>query len=172
MHRVLSLMVAGTISGAAWADSHLSEGAALAEAGFKFCQSCHVVRDDDGNVLAGKNSKSGPNLYGVIGRTAGTLDGFKYGKDMVAAGEAGLVWDEESVAAFLLDPKQFLRDYLDNSGARTRMVFKIRADKKNGLSKEDVAANYALFLKEIGPVMEPAAEGDTTDGGEDTATDN
>ncbi len=46
-----------------------------AEAGAKVvnkCQTCHVVANEAGEVLAGKKAKTGPNLYGVIGRAAGT----------------------------------------------------------------------------------------------------
>ena len=39
----------------------------------------------------------GPNLYGIIGRQAGTCTDFHYGPDLVAAVEAGLV---EPVRAF------------------------------------------------------------------------
>ena len=138
----------------AFSESHLSEMAAIGEANFKFCQSCHVVRDDEGNVLAGRKAKTGPNLYGMIGRTAGTVEGFRYGKSLVAAGEAGLVWDEEQMVAYLLDPKKFLQTYLEDSKARSKMSFKMRADKKNGLTAEESAAAMSAFLAEIGPEMQ------------------
>jgi cytochrome c len=41
------------------------------------CVSCHVVADADGNVLAGRAAKTGPNLFGVAGRVPGTVDGFR-----------------------------------------------------------------------------------------------
>ena len=144
----------------AFADSDLSEGAALGAAAFKLCQSCHVVVDDDGNTLAGKKAKTGPNLYGVIGQTAGTVEGYRYGKSIVAAGEAGLVWDEEAMVAYLQDPKKFLQTYLDDDSARSKMSYKARADKKNDLTAEQVAANFYAFLAEIGPEMEMEMEMD------------
>ena len=59
---------------------------AAGEKAFKQCQTCHVVQAADGTLLAGKAGKTGPNLFGVIGRTAGTYPDFKYGDSMVAAG--------------------------------------------------------------------------------------
>ena len=154
LRSALSLSAALAIATPAFAESHLSELAAIGEANFKFCQSCHVVRDDDGNVLAGRKAKTGPNLYGMVGRTAGTVEGTRYGKSLVAAGEAGLIWDEEQMVAYLLDPKKFLQAYLGDSKARSKMSFKMRADKKNGLTAEESAAAMYAFLAEIGPEME------------------
>ncbi len=102
---------------------------AAGEKGFKKCQSCHVVMDDEGNTLAGRASKTGPNLYGIVGRTAGSVDGFKYGKSIVAAGEAGLVWDEETFMAYVADPRAFLKAYLDDSKAKSKMTFKLKKPK-------------------------------------------
>ena len=60
---------------------------AAGEKAFRQCQTCHVVADAGGNVLAGKNAKTGPNLFGVVGRTAGTEPDFAYGPDLVKAGK-------------------------------------------------------------------------------------
>ena len=63
-----------------------------------------------------------------MGRTAGTYEGYKYGKDMVAAGEAGLAWDEASFIAYTADPKAFLRDTLgDSSGTRAQAWARIHS---------------------------------------------
>ena len=148
----------------AFAESHLSEAAAMGEAAFKLCASCHAVVDDEGETLVGKKAKTGPNLYGMIGRQAGTVEGFRYGKSLVAAGEAGLVWDEENFVKYLLNPKEFLKEYLDDPKARSKMSFKARADKKNDLTAEEVAANFYHLLKELGPEME---EMDDMEEGED-----
>ena len=163
-----ALLALTTFSLPALAESHLSEAAAIGEANFKFCQSCHVVRDDDGNVLAGRKAKTGPNPYGMVGRAAGTVEGTRYGKSLVAAGEAGLVWDEEQMVAYLSDPKKFLQTYLDDSKARSKMSFKMRADKKNGLTAEESAAAMVAFLAEIGPELAVEEEADA---GAEDATD-
>ena len=95
---------------------------------FKKCKACHMI--ENGGETIYKGGKTGPNLYGVIGRTAGSYEGFGYGNDLVAAGEKGLVWDIE-------DPKAFLREYLDDGGAKSKMSYKL---KKGG---DDVAAYLA-----------------------------
>ena len=112
--------------------------AADVEAGekeFNKCKSCHMIVADDGTEIV-KGGKTGPNLYGIVGRTAGTMD-FRYGDDLVAAGEAGLVWDEANLAEYMQDPRAYLRTYLDDNGAKSKMTFKLRT------GAEDVAAYLA-----------------------------
>ena len=58
------------------------------------CVACHMVADADGNVLAGRNARTGPNQYGLIGRVLGSNEDFKYSDGLVALGEAGEVWNE------------------------------------------------------------------------------
>ncbi|MEL7465641.1 MAG: c-type cytochrome [Pseudomonadota bacterium] len=106
----------------------------------KRCKSCHMISDGDNVIL--KGGKTGPNLYGVIGRTAGTADFKRYGKDLKAAGEAGLVWDEEQLIAYLEDPRAYLRTYLDDKKAKSKMSFKLK--------KEEDRANVAAYLASIG----------------------
>jgi len=109
----------------ALADGHLGSGDPEAgEKAFNRCKSCHTVASADETFV--KGGKTGPNLYGLIGRQAGTVEGFRYGDSLVAAGEAGLVWDEANFLEYVKDPKKFLVGYLDDSGARSKMSFKLR----------------------------------------------
>jgi len=132
----LSAAVALT-AGAAFADGHASGDAEAGEAVFKQCSSCHVIQNGD-EVLAGRG-KTGPNLYGLFGRQAGTVEGFRYGDSIVAAGEAGLTWNEEDFLTYVTDPRKFLQETLDDKKARSKMSFKLR---KGG---EDVWAYLATF---------------------------
>ncbi len=109
---------------------------AKGESDFKRCRACHSIIADDGTAIQ-KGGKTGPNLYNVVGRTAGTAEGFGYGDSLVAAGEAGLVWDEESLASYVQDPNAFLQEFLDDTGAKSKMTFKL----KKGF--EDMAAYLA-----------------------------
>ena len=135
------------------ASSGMALSAGDAEAGkkvFNQCQTCHVVADADGNVLAGKNAKTGPNLYGIIGRKAASYEGFKYGEGIQEAAAKGLVWDEEKLTAYVQDPTAFLEEVTGNSKAKSKMVFKVK--------KEEDAANVAAFLASLSPAGEaPAA---------------
>jgi cytochrome c2 len=47
----------------------------------------------------------GPQLNDLFGRVAGSLPGFDYSPAMVEAGEANLVWDDETIDQFLADPE-------------------------------------------------------------------
>ena len=53
---------------------------------FNQCQTCHVVQNEAGEVLAGRNAKTGPNLFGMPGRVVGSYSDFKYGESIVAVG--------------------------------------------------------------------------------------
>lgn len=124
---------------AAFADSHGGGDADAGEKDFRKCKSCHAITTPDGEDIV-KGGRTGPNLYGVIGRQAGTYEDFKYGDSIVAAGEAGLVWDEENLVVYAADPKGFLSDYLGES-AKSKMTFKLK-------DATDVAAYLATFSEE------------------------
>jgi cytochrome c len=113
---------------------------AKGEAVFKTCQACHVIADADGKVLGGMG-KVGPNLHGLFGRQAGSLEGFNYGKDLEALGETGLIWDEALFVEYVQDPANFLKTKLDKSNARSKMSFKLKGDEKVA----DVYAYLAQF---------------------------
>ena len=135
----------------------LTSGVALAgdiEAGASAfqsqCQNCHNVINEAGDVLAGRpNVRTGPNLYGIIGRQAGTEE-FRYGASLVEAGEAGLVWDEEEMVSYLLDPQGYLRETLDSNRARSQMSFRVR--------DEETARDVIAFLAQFGEIEEDAEE--------------
>ena len=136
-------MIAATTSGTI---ALAEEGdIAAGEKVFKKCSACHKVGDDAKNRV-------GPVLNGVFGRTAGTFEGFKYGKDLAKAGEMGLVWDDELVFTYIENPKQFLRDYLGDKKAKTKMTFRLK--------KEEDRRNVVAYLKTFSPDAE--SEGETT----------
>lgn len=135
----------------AFAESHALDltatgDAAKGEKAFKKCQSCHVVKNDAGEVLAGRNGKTGPNLFGVVGATAGSVEDFRYGKDMIAAGEAGMVFDEATFVAYVMDPKGAVQEATGDGKARSKMSYRVR--------KEDEAKDLYAFLKSLQPDME------------------
>ena len=152
--RIFALFaVLAMLAAPALAESHVTGDAAAGEAVFsRQCVTCHVVVNDAGETLAGRKAKAGPNLYGVAMRTLGTYPGYRYGKSMVKAGEAGVVWNEENFVGYALDPTGWLRATLDDPRARGKMTFKVR--------KEEDALNMFAFLASIGPevAMDDAGE--------------
>ena len=90
------------------------------------CVACHVVVNEAGETLAGRNAQTGPNLYGVAGRTPGAYPDFEYSDSMVAYGETGAVWEEANFVAYVQDPTDFLRTELDDRRARGKMAFQVR----------------------------------------------
>ena len=138
MIRHALIAAAALVAGPALAESHVAEGEKLVA---KRCKSCHMIANGDDVIL--KGGKTGPNLWGVVGRQAGTeADYSKYGDDLVAAGEKGLVWDEEQLAGFLADPKKYLASYLDVKKAKSKMSFRLK--------KEDQRAAVAAYLASLG----------------------
>jgi cytochrome c len=138
MTRLFAALAATALTAIPMTAAAQSGDAAAGERAFRGCQACHVVVNDAGDTLAGRNARTGPNLYQVAGRTAGTVDGFRYSSAMVDAGEAGLVWDEESFVAYVQDPTGYLQEYLDDGSARGSMSYRVR-------SADDAADLYAYL---------------------------
>ncbi len=149
--KLLSTMTLGLslVAAPLFADGHASGDAAAGEKVFKKCKACHAVIADDETVIQ-KGGKTGPNLFGVYTRQAGTAEGYKYGKSIVAAGEAGLKWNEADFVNFVANPKQFLGDYLDDKKAKSKMSFKLKKDQD--------AADVWAYLVSVGPDVAPEAE--------------
>jgi cytochrome c len=115
----------------------LAEGdAAKGESEFKKCKACHMIVADDGTEIQ-KGGKTGPNLYGVVGRAAGAVEDFKYSDVMEEAGEKGLVWTEETLVAYLPDPTKFLEEFSGDDKGKSKMTFKLAK------GAEDIAAYLA-----------------------------
>ena len=124
----LAIAAAMTVaSGAAFAGD-----AANGEKVFKKCLACHTV--DKG----GKN-KVGPNLFGVMGRAAGTVEGFKYGAGVTGAAAKIGAWDAAKVEEYLTDPTAYLKKVSGDANAKSNMAFKLPDAKE----RADVAAYLA-----------------------------
>ena len=123
MKSVVSGLLAAVVLGVGLSSSAIAGDAALGEKVFKKCKACHVVDKE--------KHKTGPHLVNVIGRTAGTAEGYKkYSKAMK---NSGIVWDDETLNGYLEKPKKYLKG--------TRMAFA-------GLKKEEDRANVIAYLKQ------------------------
>ena len=91
---------------------------------FKKCQACHEIK-------AEKN-KVGPYLVGIVGRPAGSVEGFKYSDAMKSS---GVTWTEENIAIYLKDPKGFIQG--------NKMAFP-------GLKTDEEIADVIAYLKQPG----------------------
>jgi cytochrome c2 len=89
---------------------------------FKKCKACHVVDQE--------KNKTGPHLVNIFGRAAGSLE--SYTKYSTAMKESGIVWNDETLDAYLENPRKYVKG--------TKMAF-------GGLKKEDDRLNVIAYLK-------------------------
>ena len=88
---------------------------------FKKCSACHQIASGGKNMI-------GPNLWSVIGRTAGSVNDYKYSKAMVAYGKE---WTFEEMNSYLIKPQAYIKG--------TKMAFA-------GLRKEKDRASVILYM--------------------------
>lgn len=124
----LAVQLAVAVAIAGLSTSAMAEGdAAKGENVFKKCKICHQVGE-------GAKNQVGPQLNGIVGRKAGSLADFNYSPAMKEAGEKGLVWNEETIAKYAENPKDFV--------PKNKMAFV-------GLKKEDERADVVAYLKTL-----------------------
>lgn len=124
------------VSVAALAGPALAGDPAAGEEAFKKCKACHSIIGADGTEIQ-KGGRTGPNLYGVIGRAVASDPDFAYSDSLAALGATGAVWDEASLAAYVANPTDYLKTALGDDAAKSKMSFKLAA------GGEDVAAYLA-----------------------------
>jgi cytochrome c len=96
----------------------------------KVCASCHVVEPGGAN-------KTGPLLYGVFGRVAGTHPGFAYSEAMKAVGKP---WDYDALYGFLKAPKSYVKG--------TAMAYA-------GMAKSEDRVALVAYLHSLSPSPAP-----------------
>ncbi len=124
MHKTTFFLTAGVLALTLNAGAALAQDATAGEAVFKKCHVCHSTE-------AGK-MKVGPSLHGVVGRTPGTLAGYKYSDAMKAFGASGAKWDEATLDAYLENPR--------GKVPKVKMIF---PGLKNEKDRKDVIAFLA-----------------------------
>jgi cytochrome c len=104
---------------------------AAGEKAFAVCKACHRVGEGAKNTV-------GPTLNGVVGRPAGSVEGFAYSEAMK---NSGLTWDEATLTEYLKNPKAKVPG--------TKMAFA-------GVKDEAKVANIIAYLKQFGADGKPA----------------
>jgi cytochrome c len=98
-----------------------------AEAGkkvFTKCAPCH-------SIGPGAKNKVGPELNGIIGRKAGTAEGFTYSDGMK---NSGITWDDAQLHEWITDPKKKVPG--------TKMLF---PGVKDETERDDLVAYISSF---------------------------
>lgn len=95
---------------------------------FNQCSACHTINQ-------GGPNRVGPNLHGVVGRKAASIEGFRYSGPMRQKGEEGLVWTEENLRPYLRNPREVV--------AGTIMAYP-------GLRNEQQLNDLVAYLKQQG----------------------
>lgn len=84
------------------------------QAKFALCKSCHTAVQGGGDM-------TGPNLFGVFGRKAGTKEGFAYSDAMKAS---GITWDADKINTWITKPSAMVpgtkMTYVGMSDAKDR----------------------------------------------------
>ena len=103
----------------------------LAEKAFKKCVSCHSIEE------GGKN-KVGPNLWNIMNRGTGQMEGYKYSKKFAAWAKENPQWTPELMDAWLENSKKLVKG--------TKMAFKEK--------KESKRADIIAYLQSMGERVE------------------
>lgn len=126
----MKLVLLGGILSLALAVPALAQEAGDVAAGekeFRKCKACHKIQTADGEEIF-KGGKTGPNLWNVVGRKIASVADFRYGDGILAAAEANpdLVWTRKELAAYVTDPNAWLQEKTGDSGARSKMTFRLK----------------------------------------------
>lgn len=122
--RYLTLAFVGAVSLAqAEVGGDPDRGATL----FQQCSGCHQVG-------AGAVDRVGPHLNGIFDSAAADADGYRFSDGMQRAAANGLVWNFETLDAFVEDPRALV--------SRTRMSFRGIDDQQD---RDDLLAYLRTF---------------------------
>jgi cytochrome c len=91
---------------------------------FNRCTICH-------SAVKGGGNRVGPNLFGVVGRKAGTFAGYTYSSAMKGS---GIVWSEPVLTKYLMSPSTVVPG--------TKMPF-------GGFPQQQQAADVAAYLARL-----------------------
>jgi len=114
----LALLASSTLAAAAAGDPVKGQNV------YKRCAVCHTIDKNGGDAL-------GPNLFGVVGRKAGTRAGYAYSAPLKAS---NLVWTEANLTKWSASPGRMVPG--------TKMFFA-------GITSKTQQADLAAYLKTL-----------------------
>jgi cytochrome c len=91
----LTLSALVVIASTAAASAAFAQDVAAGKSSFNKCLACHAIGE-------GAKNKIGPELNGLDGRKAGTVEGFSYSD---ADKNSGITWNEAEFKDYIKDPK-------------------------------------------------------------------
>ena len=103
-----------------------AQDAAAGEQQFKKCMPCHRIGEGAKNLV-------GPELNGLDGRKAGSVEGYNYSE---ANKNSGITWNEATFKDYIKDPRAKIPG--------TKMIFP-------GIKNEKEAGDLWAYLKQFGP---------------------
>lgn len=137
LKRVIAACVLGVLGAAAQAE--MLGDAARGERLYRDCASCHAVGE-------GAAHRVGPHLNNLFGRKAGSMSDYsRYSKGLVRAGADGMVWDYDTLDAYLDNPKSLVSD--------TRMSYR---GMKDAQDRADLMAYLRLYSASPSDIPESA----------------
>lgn len=90
----LALAIPFAASAQDWPEGNAENGGRL----FNQCRACHTINEGGRNGV-------GPNLFRVVGRPAGAIEGFRYSPNFRDMATQGWVWNDENLRRYLANPK-------------------------------------------------------------------
>jgi cytochrome c len=103
-----------------------AQDAAAGEKDFAVCRACHQIGP-------GAKIAVGPVLNGVVGRKAGTTEGFAYSP---ANKDSGIIWTPDELDKYLANPQDVV--------PHTKMIFP-------GIKNEQRRKNIIAYLEQFAP---------------------
>ena len=96
---------------------------------FRKCAGCHKIEQN-------KKGGMGPNLYGIFNSPAGQVEGYRYSEWLK---ESGIIWNRESLQAWLSDRKT-REEYFGKNVFKTKMMW-------TGIKKEEQMKEILDYLE-------------------------